>query len=51
MLAHSITTTEQRSRTDALEQGNFAAEHAAVTLVAVKKKCSVSDKDVVKTRA
>ena len=36
---------------DALEQGNFAAEHAAVALVTVKKKCSVSDKDVVKTRA
>src|ERR1700735_864603 len=51
MLAHSRTTTEQRSGMDALEQGNFAAEHAAVALVAVKKKCSVSDKDVVKTRA
>ena len=50
MLAHSRTTTEQRSRMDALEQGNFAAEHAAVALVTVKK-CSVSDKDVVKTRA
>jgi len=51
MLAHSRTTTEQRSRMDALEQGNFATEHAAVALVVVKKKCSVSDKDVVKTRA
>src|SRR6202020_609060 len=51
ILAHSRTTTEQRSRMDALEQGNFAAEHAAVALAAVKKNCSVSDKDVVKTRA
>ena len=35
---------------DALEQGNFAAEHAAVALVAAakNKKRSVSDKDVVK---
>ena len=50
MLAHSRTTTEQRSRMDALEQGNFAAEHAAVALVAAvkNKKHSVSDKDVVK---
>ena len=31
-------------------QGNFAEEHAAVALVAAKKKCSVSDKDVVKPR-
>ena len=51
MLAHSRTTTEQRSRMDALEQGNFAAEHAAVALVRGEEKCSVSDKDVVKTRA
>src|ERR1700727_1652380 len=51
MLAHSRTTTEQRFRMDALEQGNFAGEHAAVALVAAKKKCSVSEKDVVKTRA
>ena len=37
---------------DALEQGNFATEHAAVALVAAKKKNhSVSDKDVVKPRA
>ena len=36
---------------DALEQGNFAGEHAAVAHVVLKKKCSVSDKDVVKTRA
>jgi hypothetical protein len=42
MLAHSRTATEQRSRMD---------EHAAAALVAAKKKCSVSDKDVVKTRA
>jgi hypothetical protein len=32
------------------QQGNFAEEHAAVALVAAKK-CFVSDKDVVKTRA
>jgi hypothetical protein len=43
MLAHSRTTTEQRSRMDTLKQGNFAAEHAAVALVAAKKKkCSAS---------
>ena len=32
------------------QQGTFAEEHAAVALVAAKK-CSVADKDVVKTRA
>src|SRR5580658_392190 len=29
-------------------QGDFAEEHAAVALVAAKKNCSVSEKDVVK---
>ena len=52
MLAHSRTTTEQRSRMDDLEQGNLAAEHAAVALVVVakNKKRSVANKDVVKPR-
>ena len=42
----------QRFSSTLRQQGNFAEEHAAVALVAArKKKCAVSDKDVVKTRA
>jgi hypothetical protein len=47
----SPSTAGFRQASALRQQGNFAEEHAAVALVAAKKNCSVSDKDVVKNRA